>query len=152
PSVISGSATPAPFASLIVAKNASMVTLAVSISGANALTVASGTLDAASFTIPQDPAGGALALAPGAVLRIGGANSLPVFDAYDFDSASTVEYYGNGNQTIAAQNYGHLRSSSIGGRILPSAGVIGVAGTFTPGANAYTINGSTINFNSAGGH
>jgi hypothetical protein len=150
PSIIGGSATPTPFDSLAVAKNGAPVTLAINIAGLNTLAVASGTLDVAAFTISQDPLGGTLTIGAGALLRIGGANTLPVFDNYDFDPASTVEYYGNGNQVIAGQNYGNLRSSSNGARVLSSTGVIGIAGSFAPGANSYTINGSTMRFNGSG--
>ena len=41
-------------------------------------------------------------------------------------------------------------SSSTGARTLASSGTVGVAGTFTPGTNAYTITGSTVDFNGAG--
>src|SRR4029079_19167660 len=59
-------------------------------------------------------------------------------------------YAGAGAQTIAAQNYGNLTSSGAGARTLASTGTIGVAGTFTPGTNAYTVAGSTVNFNNTG--
>src|SRR5262249_11138763 len=86
----------------------------------------------------------------GGTLRIGGASTLPVFATYAFDPAGTVEYYGAAAQTITAVNYGSLVSSSTGARALPSGGTIGIAGTFVPGANAYTTTGSTINYNGAG--
>ncbi len=59
---------------------------------------------------------------------------------------STVNYASTGPQTIAAVSFGNLLSSSTGSRTLAPSGTIGVAGTFTPGGNAYTITGSTINF------
>lgn len=62
----------------------------------------------------------------------------------------TVGFIGIGTQTIPAYNYYNLISSSTGGRTLASSGAIGIANTFTPGTNAYTINGSTINFNGNG--
>jgi hypothetical protein len=60
---------------------------------------------------------------------------------------NTVEYRGSGSQTIKQTNYYNLSSSSTGARVLPSSGVVGVAGDFTPGTNTYTITGSTVNFN-----
>jgi hypothetical protein len=58
-----------------------------------------------------------------------------------------VNFNGAGAETIPAFNYNNLTSSSTGARTLASSGTIGVAGTFTPGSNAYTITGSTVNFN-----
>src|SRR5207253_2287421 len=63
---------------------------------------------------------------------------------------STVNYSGTGAQTVVAQNYGNLTSSSTGARTLASSGTIGIAATFTPGTNSYTITGSTIDFNGTG--
>src|SRR5204862_469872 len=65
-------------------------------------------------------------------------------------TGSTVEFNGSGPQTIPAFNYNNLTSSNTGARTLAASGTIGVAGTFTPGTNAYTITGSTVNFNGAG--
>lgn len=62
---------------------------------------------------------------------------------------STVQYDGNGPQTIEALNYGNLISSNTGNRTLPNGKIIGAAGTFTPGSNSYNIAGSTVNFNGA---
>jgi fibronectin-binding autotransporter adhesin len=153
-SAISGTTTPTLFDSLAIAKNSASVTLAVNLGSLTDLTVSSGTLDTAAFTISQDstavPAP-VLTVAGGATLQIGGANSLPVFSDYNFDPASTVEYHGPGTQTIAAVNYGNLLSTSTGARVLPSGATVGVAGVFTPGANGYTITGSTLNYNGSGG-
>ena len=65
-------------------------------------------------------------------------------------TGSTVDFNGAGAQTIPAFAYNNLTSSSTGARTLASSGTVGVAGTFTPGTNAYTITGSTVNFNGAG--
>ncbi|MFA7177189.1 MAG: hypothetical protein WC114_08075, partial [Smithellaceae bacterium] len=62
-------------------------------------------------------------------------------------TGSTIDFNGSGSQTIPAFNYNNLTSSSSGGRTLASSGTVGVAGTFTPGGNSYTITGSTIDFN-----
>lgn len=70
----------------------------------------------------------------------------PSVNAYTV-TGSTVDFNGTVAQTIPAFNYNHLTSSSTGTRTLAAAGTIGVAGVFTPSVNAYTINGSTINFN-----
>ncbi len=65
-------------------------------------------------------------------------------------TGSTVNFNGTISQTIPAFNYNHLTSSSSGGRILASTGTVGIAEVFTIGSNAYTISGSTVNFNGTG--
>ena len=150
-STIGGSNSPVLFSFLTVAKSpAASVVLTANLSGLIDLTLASGTLDTATRTLTQDVAGGGLTILGGATLKIGGTNTLPVFATYDFDPVSTVEYSGTGTQTITVQNYGNLASSSTGARILPSGGTIGIAGGFIPGANAYTITGSAIDYNGTG--
>lgn len=62
-------------------------------------------------------------------------------------NTSTVEFNGTGAQTIPTLNYYNLTSSSTGARTLASSSTIGVANTFTPGSNSYTVTGSTMNFN-----
>ncbi|WP_305661861.1 hypothetical protein [Daejeonella sp.] len=62
---------------------------------------------------------------------------------------STVKYTNAAATTIAALDYYSLDGSG-GTRTLASSGTIGIAGTFTPGAGAYTITGSTIHFNGSG--
>lgn len=68
---------------------------------------------------------------------------------FTLDPASEVRYRGTVAQTIAPIDYGILRCSSTGDRILASSGTIGVAGSFFPGTNTYTVTGSTINYNGA---
>ncbi|PCJ79819.1 MAG: hypothetical protein COA57_15290, partial [Flavobacteriales bacterium] len=65
-------------------------------------------------------------------------------------TGNTVDFNGTAAQTMAAFNYYNLTSSSTGARTLAASGTVGVAGTFTPGTNAYTITGSTIDFNGSG--
>lgn len=65
-------------------------------------------------------------------------------------TGSTIEFNGSGTQTIPAFNYHNLSSSGSGDRILSNTGTIGIAGTFSPGTNSYTITNSTINFNGTG--
>ncbi len=150
PAFIAGTTTPTPISALTVDKPGSTLTLAVNLSTVSKLSIVSGTLDIGGLSIAQDAAGGAQAISAGGTLKIGGTSTLPTFSSYNFNPASTVEYGGNGSQTIAARNYGNLASSSTGARVLASSGVIGVAGTFTPGSNSYTVTGSTISYNGAG--
>src|SRR6266540_1467025 len=150
-SIVGGANSPITFGALTVAKNAASAVLAADLTGLLDLTVASGTLDTATRVLSQDVAGGDLSIQAGATMKIGGTNTLPVFANYLFDPAGTVEYSGTGTQTITVENYGSLASSSTGARILPSVGTIGIAGSFTPGTNPYTVTGSTIDYNGAGG-
>ncbi len=90
---------------------------------------------------------GARTLANTGTVGVAGAFT-PGTNAYTI-TGSTVDYNGGGAQTITAFNYNNLTSSSSGARTLANSGTIGVANVFTPGANAYTITGSTINFNGA---
>jgi CSLREA domain-containing protein len=66
------------------------------------------------------------------------------------NTGSTIDYNGSIPQTITAFNYNNLTSSNTGARTLANAGTIGVASVFTPGTNAYTITGSTVDFNGSG--
>ncbi|RWW91626.1 fibronectin type III domain-containing protein, partial [Flavobacterium cerinum] len=66
-------------------------------------------------------------------------------------SAGTVGFTGTGSQTIPVYNYYNLVSSSSGARIFGSPGTIGIANAFTPGTNSYTVTGSTVSYNGAGG-
>ena len=65
-------------------------------------------------------------------------------------SRGTVGFTGTGSQTIPAYNYYNLSSSGTGARVLSNTGTIGVANTFSPGTNAYTVTGSTIDYNGPG--
>lgn len=147
---IAGSVTPVPLDFMAVAKSAATVTLAANLSGLTSLNISGGTLEAGSFTIVTNGSAGTLSVGAGATLKIGGANTLPTFGANSFDPAGTVEYNGASGQAIAARNYGNLTSSSSGARTLPASATVGIAGTFTPGGNSYTITSSTVDFNGAG--
>ena len=65
------------------------------------------------------------------------------------NTGSTVNFNG-ANQTVPAFNYNNLTVSGSGTTTLASSGTIGVAGTFTPGGGAFTITGSTVNFDGTG--
>ncbi len=82
----------------------------------------------------------------GSVLNIWGA--FLTTGTADVDAVpNTVEYRGSASQTIKQTNYYNLYSTGTGARVLPSSGIVGVAGDFLPGTNAFTITGSTVNFN-----
>jgi hypothetical protein len=134
--------------------NANGATLSAAITTANVtgnLRVQSGTLNNGGFAIAGN-AGKVFEVASGAIFRIAGTTSaFPTgFGTVTLGATSTVDYTGTGAQTVAAQNYGNLTSSSSGTRTLAGSGTVGIAGTFTPGSNSYTITGSTIDFNGTG--
>jgi hypothetical protein len=62
-------------------------------------------------------------------------------------SRGTVGFTGTASQTIPAYNYYNLSSSGTGARVLAGTGTIGIANAFSPGTNAYTVTGSTVNYN-----
>ena len=139
------------FNNLVVNKPSGTLTLGVNSPVKSNLTVSSGVFDLGAFTANRTAAGGTLTVSNGATLKIGGANSLPTnYGTHALGTTSTVEYAGASGQTITATSYGHLTSSSTGARTLPSGQTVFVAGAFTPGTNAYTVTGSTVNFNGSG--
>jgi len=116
------------------------------------LDIAVGTLDLVANTLNRASSGGTLTLASGTTLKLSGASG--GISGSNFPSSfttntlgGTVEFYGSGSQTIPALNFTDLTSSSTGARVFASSGTIGVAGIFTAGSNAYTVTGSTMNFN-----
>jgi hypothetical protein len=98
------------------------------------------------FNLTSSSTGGRLL--PAGVVGIAGAFT-PGTNAYTI-TGNTIDFNGTGAQTIPAFNYNNLTSSSTGARTLASAGTIGIAAAFTPGTNAYTVTGSTVNFNGTG--
>jgi hypothetical protein len=125
--------------------------------GGNPYTITGSTVDfngAGPQTIPAfnynnltSSSGGARTLASSGTIGVAGAFT-PGTNSYTI-TGSTVNFNGAGAQVIPVFNFNNLTSSSTGGRTLASGGTIGVAGTFTPGTNAYTIAGSTVDFNGA---
>jgi hypothetical protein len=63
-------------------------------------------------------------------------------------TGSTINYNSSSSQNITQFNYFNLASSSTGARILPAS--VGIAGSFSPGTNAYTTTGNTIVYNGTG--
>ncbi|MEO6035810.1 MAG: hypothetical protein ABIQ35_11190, partial [Verrucomicrobiota bacterium] len=118
-SSIAGSSPPL-FDSLEIAKTGSTVFSGIALSNLNEVIVSNGTFDLGAFALSETSGAGSLSVNAGSTLKIGGANSLPLFTIYILDAAGTVEYAGSGTQIIAAQNYGSLTSSSTGARTLAS--------------------------------
>jgi predicted outer membrane repeat protein len=129
----------------------STLTLNVNVSVAADLNVGTGTFDLGAFTANRAAAGGTLTVANGATLKIGGTNGMPTnYATHSLGASSTVDYSGTGAQTITAETYGNLTSSSSGARTLPSGQTVAVVGAFTPGSNAWTVAGSTFNYTGSG--
>ncbi|MBL4655384.1 MAG: T9SS type A sorting domain-containing protein, partial [Bacteroidia bacterium] len=83
-----------------------------------------------------------------ASLNIG--DSLGVANVILTATGNTVNFNSSNSQIVPALDYYNLTISGTSDRILPSDGVIGIAGAFTPGTNSYLITGSTFNYNNAG--
>src|SRR5439155_16301167 len=118
--------------------------------GSNSYTITGSTIDfngAGAQTIPAfnynnltSSSSGARTLANSGTIGVA-ATFTPGSNSYT-NTGSTIDFNGSGAQTIAAFNYNNLTSSSTGTRTPASSGTIGVAGTFTPGSNSYTITDS----------
>jgi hypothetical protein len=63
-------------------------------------------------------------------------------------STSTVNYTNAGSTVITAVNYHNLNGTG-GNRIFSTADIIGISGTFTPGAGTYDVFNSEVDFNGA---
>jgi len=135
--------------------SASVVSLARTQNVASNLTISSGTFDLTTYFANRLTAGGVLAIADNATLRIGGTNSFPAnYSTITLTSASTVEYSGV-NQTVSNQAYGNLKLSSSAGAVvktLPASALTltgnliselgaGTSVTYTAAA-AITVNGN----------
>jgi len=64
-------------------------------------------------------------------------------------STSTVSFTSASSTNIPAVNFNNLNGTG-GDRVFANSGTIGIAGTFTKGAGAYTVTGSTVDFNGLG--
>jgi hypothetical protein len=172
-----GNGLPATVNSLIVGNTGSVGNNMVSLIGntiiSSELGVESGVLDLVGFTANRATLGGTFYLDPTTGLRLNGTSNFPSnFSTRTLDCTSTVEYYANGPQTVAAVNYGNLLLSGSGVKTLQTgttqlcsnftlsgtATTIAVAGltvggdftigsgtSFTAGAFSHQVNGNWIN-------
>lgn len=145
-----GGAATTSFNNLTIANTgAGSTTLGINTSVAGNLSVNTGTLDLAAFTLNRTAAGGALTVGNGATLKIGGTNSCPSnYTSHALGASSTIEYNGT-NQTVCADSYGNLTIDgsgvkAAGGAITVTGALTLTAGTFAVGANTLTLNGPTI--------
>lgn len=125
--------------------NADDVVIPTSGSYTNALNLTT-SVSVNNFTVQGD---GAFTMSSTGALTINGNLTNSSSATSTFDCASTFTLASTASQTIPAWNFGNL-SAGGGPRVLVSSGTIGICGTFTPGAGAYTITGSTVNFNGTG--
>ena len=97
--------------------------------------VRSGIFDLSTYTLNRNTSGGTLVVEDGAVLKIGGTNSLSSnYSISVINCTSTIEYYGS-NQTVRGMNYGNLILSGTNTKTLQT-------GT-TNICNDFTVSGST---------
>jgi len=120
----------------------------VTFNGTGAQTIAA--VNYNNLTISGNKNSNAITLASGTIGVAGTFSNTATNVSSWITTGNTVNYNGTGAQTILAINYNNLTSSSTGARTLASSGTIGIAGTFTPGTNSYTITGSTIDSNGTG--
>lgn len=112
------------------------------------LAIEKDTLATAGFTLTGS-ATKILSITEFGVLNISGTTAaFPTgFTTVTLDPKSWVVYSSTAAQTIAAQNYGNLKSTNTGARTLAATGIVGVATDFISGTNTYTTTGSTVEFN-----
>jgi autotransporter-associated beta strand protein len=92
---------------------------------------------------------GTYSIAAAASLTVNGTFNYASSVAATYNCASTLTIASTASQTIPAANYGNLDLTG-GARVLASSGTIGICGTFTRGAGAYTVTGSTVDYNGSG--
>ncbi|MBO9562132.1 MAG: hypothetical protein J7621_05130 [Niastella sp.] len=148
PGVIGGTTAPSTIAQLNINKGYNVpVTLAGNVSAINSLRITEGILDAGTFTLTQDAVDlGELAIEDSAVLKIGGTNTLPVFDSYALDTLSTVDYAGTTQSIATNVTYGNLTVSTSGTKTPGAALTILhdftlTNGTFTGGSFTHLLGG-----------
>jgi photosystem II stability/assembly factor-like uncharacterized protein len=139
-----------PSASFTAGGGYSSVSTIISYNGTGAQTISA--FDYNSLTLAGVRTSSSITFANSGTIGIAGTflNSATFSTGGIITTGSTVEYKGSAGQTILALNYNNLTSSSSGGRVFASSGIIRVAGAFTKGANAYTVTGSTLEFNGTG--
>ena len=89
---------------------------------------------------------GATFSAGDAVMTLSGAGTPFVNNGTFNAGTSTISFTNAGSVNIPALNYFNLNGAG-GPRVLSGSGVTGIANVFTPGLGAYTVTGSTVNFN-----
>ncbi len=135
---------------LTVNKSAGTATLSGTATVNGNLTLSAGTLDLSTFTADRATSGGAISVASGATLKIGGGNTFPAnYTTRTLGAASVVDYSGT-SQTVSNEAYAHLNLSGSGTKSLPAtamtvAGNLTLAGTASADTGAaVTVNGNLV--------
>lgn len=139
------------------AGGSNIVSLANAITLSGDLTITQGRLDLGSFTANRTSAGGTLTVNNGAMLIIGGTNSLPLnFSTHSYGLLSFVEYNGTSN-VVAAPNggaaYGNLlinASAASTTASFPIAGTLTVNGVLNASAGTIDMNAGTSSIANSG--
>ncbi|MDF2188124.1 hypothetical protein [Paraflavitalea sp. CAU 1676] len=167
PGSIGGTTNPSNIAQVIINKGYNIpVTLARNLADISSVRISRGTFDIGTFTLTQDAVDlGELLIEDSATLKIGGTNTLPVFDSYVLDTLSTVDYAGSTQSIATNVIYGNLTVSAAGiktpGAALTLLHDFNLSnGTFTGGnfthllggdwnmtSGTYTNTGTTIQLN-----
>jgi hypothetical protein len=109
------------------------------------VTVISGRLDLATYSMAPESAGRTLAVSSGGTLTIDGTSTFPTgFATVTLDPGSTVEYAGM-NQTIAALTYSNLAVSGSGTKTLGGATTVNDALSLQ-GSAAFSLGGNTLTY------
>jgi hypothetical protein len=142
PSTIGGSST--AIDQLTIAKSGAMVQLNIAINSLTTLSVTSGLFDVAGYAISEQSGLGTFSIDANATFKTSG-SAMPTFTSYDFDSLSTVEYYGS-TQTITTSglfNYGNLTISNAGTKTIGADTILGNI-TVNSGSTFATSNSTTL--------
>lgn len=137
-----GNGLPATVNSLIIANSGSVGDNLVILDSdklvSSDLGVESGVLDLVGFTANRATLGGNFYVEANTGLRLNGVSNFPSnFSARTLHCTSTVEYYANGPQTVAAVNYGNLLLSGSGEKTL-QPGTTQLCSNFTLSGTAST--------------
>lgn len=150
-SLINGSLNPTIVDQLSIDKDNASATVTLSGVGLDSLSdlsINTGILNAASFTIseafnPTTGDSGAMSIGALGTLQIGGTNTLPLFSlGYTFDDSSTVEYNGSAQTISRTPVYGNLKLSGTSTKSI-SAGALTLTGSFLmAGSASFTAPGA----------
>lgn len=154
---------------LTVNKSSGTATLTGSATINGNLSVSAGTLDLSTFTANRATAGGAITVAGGATLKIGGSNTFPAnYTTRTLAANSVVDYSGSSQTVSNGAPYSHLNLSGSGnksvgagltvnGNLTIGAGTtllastfthnikgnLGNSGTLTPGSSTFIFDGTS---------
>ena len=141
------------FNNLVINKSSGIVSLNGNVSANGDLTVSNGTFDLANYNANRSSTGGTFTLGAGTTLRLSGSNNFPVnYSTTSLNTASTIEYYGAGTQSINALMYGNLtltnggsNAKSLSGSTVCNNVVINSGATLAAGTQSLNVQGNWTN-------